>query len=184
MGGGLIGIYSFFRSVFSSCDHVTRASGPSKTILNGIVQGRRRRRARQRKKWTKNIAEWTGMSLATTRAFAHDRQRWRQLVQRSTVQRPHDPGKGSGIRDRDRDFSTTLEFDTQTGPLPPPQPPPPPPPPPTHTHTHKKGMLQCDNRWLLFLVYKSYVFSHPITCFHERVCFFSVVCLIVYLVFP
>ena len=74
-------------------EHVTRASGLLKTILYGTVQGRRRR-GRQRKSWMDTIAEWTGESFATTQAPAHDRQRWRQLVQRSTVQRPQDPGRG------------------------------------------------------------------------------------------
>ncbi|XP_038052371.1 ficolin-1-like [Patiria miniata] len=52
--------------------HVTRASGLSKTILQGTVQGRRRR-GRQSKKWIDNIAEWTSESCATTQALAHDR---------------------------------------------------------------------------------------------------------------
>ena len=33
------------------------------------------------------IAEWTGNNFATTQTLAHVRQRWRQLVQRSSVQR-------------------------------------------------------------------------------------------------
>ena len=57
--------------------HVTRASGLSKTVLQGTGEGGRRR-ARQRQKWTDNIAEWTGKSFATTQALVHDRQRWRQ----------------------------------------------------------------------------------------------------------
>ena len=73
--------------------HVTRASGLSKTILQGTVQGGRKR-GRQKKRWTDNVAEWTGESFATTQALAHDRQRWRQLVQSSSLQRPHDPGRG------------------------------------------------------------------------------------------
>ena len=59
----------------------------------GTGQGGRKR-GRQSKKLADNIAEWIGGSFATTQALAHDRQRFRQLVQRSTVQRPHDPGKG------------------------------------------------------------------------------------------
>ena len=51
--------------------HVTRSSGLSKTILQGTVQGKRRR-GRQRKKWTDNIAEWTGRNFAETQALAHD----------------------------------------------------------------------------------------------------------------
>ena len=47
------------------------------TFLQGTVQGGRRK-GRQRKKWTDNIAEWTGKSFATTEALVHGRQRWRQ----------------------------------------------------------------------------------------------------------
>ena len=57
--------------------HVTRASGLSKIILQGTVQGGRRK-GRQRKKRADTITEWTGKSFATTQALAHDRQRWRQ----------------------------------------------------------------------------------------------------------
>ena len=71
--------------------HVTRASGLKKTILQGTVQGKRRR-GRQRKKWADNITEWTGKDFATTQALAHDRKRWRKLVNRSSLQCPYDPG--------------------------------------------------------------------------------------------
>ena len=40
--------------------HVTRSSGLAKTILQGTVQGGRRR-SRQRKRWEDNIKEWTGL---------------------------------------------------------------------------------------------------------------------------
>ena len=40
--------------------HVTRSSGLAKTILQGTVQGGRRR-GRQRKRWEDNIKEWTGL---------------------------------------------------------------------------------------------------------------------------
>ena len=69
--------------------HVTRSNGLSKTILQGTVQGGRRR-GRQRR--PDNVAEWTGRSFAETHATAHDRNRWRQMVQSSSVQRPYDPG--------------------------------------------------------------------------------------------
>ena len=75
--------------------HVTRASGLSKIILQGTVQGKRRR-GRQRKKWADNIAEWTGKNFAETQALAYDRKRWRTLVHRSSMQCPYDPG---GLRD-------------------------------------------------------------------------------------
>ena len=72
--------------------HVTRSEGLAKTILQGTVQGKRRR-GRQKKKWADNILEWTGESFAATQALAHDRTKWSQLVHCSTImQRPYDPG--------------------------------------------------------------------------------------------
>ena len=44
--------------------HVTRSSGPAKTILQGTVQGGRRR-GRQRKRWEDNITEWTKNVMRT-----------------------------------------------------------------------------------------------------------------------
>ena len=38
--------------------HVSRSAGLAKTILQGTVQGRKRR-GRQKKRWENNIAEWT-----------------------------------------------------------------------------------------------------------------------------
>ena len=42
--------------------HVSRSSGLAKTILQGTVQGGRRR-GRQKKRWENNIAEWTGLKF-------------------------------------------------------------------------------------------------------------------------
>ena len=52
--------------------HVTRSSGLAKTVLQGTVEGRRRR-GRQKKRWTDNIEEWTGKPFAETQALAHNR---------------------------------------------------------------------------------------------------------------
>ena len=71
--------------------HVTRSNGLAKTILQGTVQGKRRK-GRQKKKWADNITEWTGESFAATQEIAHNRTRWRELVHR-VVQRPYDPGR-------------------------------------------------------------------------------------------
>ena len=45
--------------------HATRSSGLAKTILQGTVQGSRRR-GRQRKRWEDNIKEWTGLEWNIT----------------------------------------------------------------------------------------------------------------------
>ena len=80
--------------------HVTRSSTlsktmriPSKTILQGTVQGKRIWE-RQRKTWADNIADWTGKTFAKTQALAHDGKKWspRQVVHRSSMQCPYDPG--------------------------------------------------------------------------------------------
>ena len=63
---------------------VSRTSGMTKTILQGTVRGARRR-GRQRKRWEDNIKEWTGRDFSETQRAADDRQRWRQLVTRSSV---------------------------------------------------------------------------------------------------
>ena len=60
--------------------HTTRTLGLAKTILQGTVQGGRRR-GRQRKRWEDNISEWTGLALSETRK-AEDRVGWRELVAR------------------------------------------------------------------------------------------------------
>ena len=69
--------------------HVTRSNGLSKTILQGTVEGGRRR-GRQRKKWSDNVKEWTGMSFADSQAACHNRQNWAEVVKSSAVQRSDD----------------------------------------------------------------------------------------------
>ncbi|KAK2174840.1 hypothetical protein NP493_774g00016 [Ridgeia piscesae] len=64
--------------------HVTRSSGLAKTILQGTVQGGRRR-GRQKKRWEDNIPEWTGMTLGAAMRKAERREEWRELVARSSV---------------------------------------------------------------------------------------------------
>ena len=44
--------------------HVSRSSGLAKTILQGTVQGGRKR-GRQKKHWENNISEWTGFKFST-----------------------------------------------------------------------------------------------------------------------
>ena len=63
--GNAIRLYEDLLTTVKRCKlkwfgHVTRSSGLSKTILQGTVQGGRRR-GRQRKRWEDNIKEWTGL---------------------------------------------------------------------------------------------------------------------------
>ena len=63
---------------------VTRSSGLAKTILQGTVQGGRRR-GRQRKRWEDNIKEWTGLEWNTQLRKAENRKECRKLAVKSTV---------------------------------------------------------------------------------------------------
>ena len=75
--------------------HVTRSSGLAKTILQGTVQGGRRR-GRQRKRWEDNIKEWTGLEWNFILRKAENREKWRRLVVKSTVV----PQRSARLRDR------------------------------------------------------------------------------------
>ena len=75
--------------------HVTRSSGLAKTILQGTVQGGRRR-GRQKKRWEDNIKEWTGLDWNIIRRKAANREEWRKLVVKSTVV----PQRSTRLRDR------------------------------------------------------------------------------------
>ena len=55
---------------------ITRSSGLAKTILQGSVQGKRRR-GRPRKSWEDNIKEWTGLDPKDMLRKAEDRKEWR-----------------------------------------------------------------------------------------------------------
>ena len=75
--------------------HVTLSSGLAKTILQGTVQGGRRR-GRQKKRWEDNIKEWTGLEWNTILRKAENREEWRKLVVKSTVV----PQRSARLRDR------------------------------------------------------------------------------------
>ena len=75
--------------------HVTRSSGLAKIILQGAVQGGRRR-GRQRKRWEDNIKEWTGLEWNIILRKAEIREVWRKLVVKSTVV----PQRSDRVRDR------------------------------------------------------------------------------------
>ena len=75
--------------------HVTRSLGLAKTILQGTVQGGRKR-GRQKKRWEDNIPEWTGMSLGAAMRKAESREEWRELVAKSYVT----PRQSTRLRDR------------------------------------------------------------------------------------
>ena len=63
---------------------IVRSSGLAKTVLQGIVKGKRRR-VRQKKMWEDNIKEWTGMNFASSTRAAENRTRWKGIVANSSV---------------------------------------------------------------------------------------------------
>ena len=68
--------------------HVSRSSGLAKTILQGTVQGGRKR-GRQRKRWEDNITEWTGLKLSDALGKSENREGWRGLVARCPHGQPN-----------------------------------------------------------------------------------------------
>ena len=69
--------------------HVSRSSGLAKTLLPGTVKGGRRQGG-QRKKWKDNIREWTGLEFGKSERAVENREKWRNLVAKSSAvpQRP------------------------------------------------------------------------------------------------
>ena len=97
--GNAIGPYEDLTSVnrrkLKWYGHVTRSSGLAKTILQGTVQGGRRR-GRQRKRWEDNIKEWTGLEWNSILRKAENREEQRKLV----VKFPVVPPRSARLRDR------------------------------------------------------------------------------------
>ena len=98
--GNAIGPYedlltSVKRRILKWYGHVTRSSGLAKTILQGTVEGGRRR-GRQRKRWEDNIKEWTGLECNIILRTDENREEWRKLVVKSTVV----PQRSARLRDR------------------------------------------------------------------------------------
>ena len=61
----------------------------AKTILQGKAKGRRRQ-GRQKRRWEDNIREWTDPEFAKSQRAVENREKWRNLVAKSSVvfQRP------------------------------------------------------------------------------------------------
>ena len=66
---------------------VSRSSGLAKTILQGTLKGGRRQ-GRQKKKWEDNIREWTGLEFGKSQRAMENREIWRKLVVKSSLE-PH-----------------------------------------------------------------------------------------------
>ena len=57
---------------FKCVGHVSRSGGLAKTILQGTVQGGRRK-GRQNKRWENNMSEWTGLRFCNALREAEDK---------------------------------------------------------------------------------------------------------------
>ena len=74
--------------------HKTRSTGLAKMILQGTVQGGRRR-GRQKKRWEDNVTKWTGLKLGEALRKAEIREEWRTVVARSSLV----PQRSTRLRD-------------------------------------------------------------------------------------
>ena len=54
--------------------HVTRSNGLAKTILQGTVEGGRRR-GRQKRKWVDDVQDWTENTFELNQLLVHNRKR-------------------------------------------------------------------------------------------------------------
>ena len=70
--------------------HVTRHNTLPKTILQGTLEGGRKR-GRQQKSWFVNIKEWNKMDSPTLLRSAENRACWQQLARKSSLMSPLRP---------------------------------------------------------------------------------------------
>ena len=75
--------------------HVTRSTGLAKMILQGTVQGGRRK-GRQKKRWEDNVTEWIGLKLGEALRKAEHKEEWRKVVAQSSLV----PQRSTRSRDR------------------------------------------------------------------------------------
>ncbi|GFS05997.1 endonuclease-reverse transcriptase [Elysia marginata] len=75
--------------------HTTRSSDLAKTIMQGTVNGGRRR-GRHKKRWEDNIREWTGLELRNTLRRAEDREEWKAVIKTFSAA----PRRIPNLRDR------------------------------------------------------------------------------------
>ena len=76
------------------CDHVSRSLCLAKTILQGTVKGGRTQGG-SRKRWEDNIREWKGLEFGKPQRAVENREKWRELVAKSSVV----PQQPSRLRD-------------------------------------------------------------------------------------
>ena len=67
------------------------ADNLAKTILEGMVDGKRKTRGRPEKSWINNI-EWIGMNVVDLIKSARDREAWKTIGGQSAVAPPRPDG--------------------------------------------------------------------------------------------
>ena len=72
--------------------HLIRRDTLSKTVLQGTLEGGRRR-GRQTKSWMDNIREWTRLDSPTLIRRAEDRAEWRRLAASASLMSPLRPSR-------------------------------------------------------------------------------------------
>ena len=67
--------------------HTTRHDSLSKTILQGTLEGARKR-GRPRKSWSDNVKEWTDLNTSDLLHTATDREGWRKVTSAAASHMP------------------------------------------------------------------------------------------------
>ena len=67
--------------------HITRHDSLCKTIMQGTVEGGRRR-GRQRKSWSDNVKDWTEMDTPELLVQSTDREAWKRMATSSALRTP------------------------------------------------------------------------------------------------
>ena len=73
--------------------HVIRSNSMSKTILQGSIEGIRRR-GRPKMQWQDNIVKWTGLDINKAMRTAENREGWKKIVMKSTAPLRHPNAMG------------------------------------------------------------------------------------------
>ena len=68
--------------------HVSRSNSMSNTILQGSIEGKRRR-GRPRTQWQDNIVELTSLGIEEAMRATRDRDRWKRIILKSTAPLRH-----------------------------------------------------------------------------------------------
>ena len=70
--------------------HISRREGDclEKIIVQGMMEGQRRRGSRQKTRWTDGIKESTGLSVTAAYRIAQDRHSWNDIIKRVTTSQP------------------------------------------------------------------------------------------------